>query len=58
MAIVCRPWVDIVVYCKGINVERVHFNETYLTSTLVPKLIYFHENYVAPDIVSPVHALG
>ena len=59
MAIGCRPWCNFVVYTnKGINVERVSFNERFWNDKLLAKLISFYDNCVVPEIVSPVHALG
>ena len=59
MAIGNRPWCDFVVYTsKGLNVERVCFDDFFLNSMLLPKLSSFFDNCVAPEIVSPLHALG
>ena len=59
MAIGCRPWCDFVVYTtKGINVQRVQLNADYWDNSLLPKLSGFYDNCLAPEIVSPVHALG
>ena len=59
MAIGNRPWCDFVVYTtKGVNVNRVQFDEDYWNLTLLPKLTTFYDNCVAPEIVSPVHVLG
>ena len=59
MAIGQRKWCDFVVYTyKGIHVERIWFNEAYWTGQLLPKLESFYNNCFAPELVSPVHALG
>ena len=59
MAIGERPWCDFVVYTpKGINIQRIHFDKNYWESNLLPKLVAFYDNCLAPEIVSPVHALG
>ena len=59
MAIGERPWCDFVVYTsKALTVERIYFNETYWTDTLLPKLVTFYDNCVVPEIVSPVHHIG
>ena len=52
------PWCDFVIYTlKGISVSRVKFDNKFWEGTL-PKLVSFYNNYVAPEIVSPVHTLG
>ena len=59
MAIGGRPWRDFVVYTKkGISVQRIDFDERYWTDRLLPKLESFYDNCFAPELVSPVHALG
>ena len=59
MAIGGRPWCDFVVYTpKGINVQRIEFDKNYWENSLLPKLTAFYDNCLAPEIVSPVHALG
>ena len=58
MAIGGRPWCNFVVYTgKGINVERITYDEEFWNGTLLPKLTSFYDNCVAPEIVSPVHSL-
>ena len=53
-----RPWCDFVVYTKkDISIQRITFDENYWNK-LLPKLHSFYKNCVAPEIVSPVHALG
>ena len=57
MGIRNRPWCDFVVYpLKGISVSRVKFDKFW--EGALPKLVSFYNNYVAPEIVSPVHTLG
>ena len=59
MAIGGHPWCDFIVYTRqGINVERISYEEEFWNRTLLPKLISFYDNCVAPEIVSPVHSLG
>ena len=59
MAICKRQWCDFVIYTtKGIAINRVHFNEEFWTSQLLPCLIEFYSKCFAPEIVSPVHVLG
>lgn len=59
MAVGERPWCDFVIFTKkGISVERILFDEDYWRHTLLPKLEAFFDNCLAPEIVSPLHALG
>ena len=59
MAITERSWCDFIVYTeKGVSVERIPFNTEFWNNTLLPKLIDFFDNCLAPEIVSPVHTLG
>ena len=59
LAIGGRPWCDFVAYTtKGINVQRIKFDNNYWENILLPKLSEFYDNCLAPEIVSPVHALG
>ena len=59
MAICKRQWCDFVIYTtKGIAINRVHFNEEFWTSQLLPCLIEFYSKCIAPEIVSPIHVLG
>lgn len=59
MAIGGRPWCDFVIYTsQGISVQRIKYDESYWSNELLPKLITFYDNCVAPEIVSPLHALG
>ena len=54
-----RLWCDFVIYtCKGITIERINFDPHFWNDELLPKLISFYDNCVAPEIVSPVHVLG
>lgn len=59
MAVGIRPWCDFVVFTtKGISVQRIPFDNDYWDNELLPKLIDFYENCLAPEIVSPIHVLG
>lgn len=59
LAIGDRPWCDFVVYTtKGISIQRIKFDRNHWENTLLPKLTEFYDNCLAPEIVSPVHALG
>ena len=59
MAITERSWCDFVIYTeKGISVERIPFDAEFWNNKLLPKLIDFFDNCLAPEIVSPVNALG
>ena len=59
MAIGERPWCDFVIYTtKGISVQRISFDDDYWNKELLPQLISFYDNCIAPEIVSPVHSLG
>ncbi len=59
MAIGERMWCDFVIFTlKGINVQRIFFNQEYWTTKLLPKLVSFYDNCIAPEIVSPVHPIG
>ena len=59
MAITKRPWCDFVIYTeKGLSIERIDFDSTFWEKALLPKLIDFYDNCLAPEIVSPVHVLG
>lgn len=59
MAIAQRPWCDFIIYTpRGLSVERIHFNQSFWNSELLPKLTSFYDNCVAPEIVSPMHAVG
>ena len=54
-----RPWCDFVVYTKkGLSVQRISFDRTFWLDKLLPKLVSFYDNCVAPEIVSPLHCLG
>lgn len=58
MAIGERPWCDFVIYTqKGIHIQRVLFDQVFWTE-LLSKLTSFYNDCVAPEIVSPQHALG
>ena len=59
MALSGRAWCDFVVFThKGIHVERIKYDHGYWTTKLLPKLKQFFDNCFAPELVSPVHALG
>lgn len=59
MGIGKRPWCDFVIYTsRGISVERIKFNEDFWHYELLPKLVEFYNNCLAPEIVSPMHVLG
>ena len=59
MAIGQRPWCDFVVFTnKCISVERIRYNHYFWENELLPKLIFFYDNCIAPEIVSPMHSLG
>ena len=59
MAVGERKWCDFIVYTtKGISVERIDYDQNYWKITLLPKLENFYDNCLAPEIVSPIHALG
>lgn len=58
MAVTERYWCDFVVYTeKGISVERIEFDSAFWSDLLL-KLSSFFENCLAPEILSPIHALG
>ena len=59
MAITGRSWCDFVMYTeKGLSVERIPFDSTFWEKELLPKLVAFYDNCLAPEIVCPVHVLG
>ena len=59
MAISERSWCDFVIYTtKEINIQRIPFEPTFWNNELLPKLIEFYDKCMAPEIVSPMHALG
>lgn len=59
MAITEQSWCDFVIYTeKGISEERIPFDAEFWNNKLLPKLIDFFDNCLAPEIVSPVNALG
>lgn len=59
MAVGNRPWCDFVIFTTmGIHVQRIKFDKGYWEKTLLPRLIEFYDNCLAPEIVSPVHVLG
>ena len=59
MAITERAWCDFVVYTsKGIAIDRIAFDKLFWENELLPKLVDFFDNCLAPGVVSPIHALG
>ena len=59
MAITERAWCDFVVYTeKGVSVQRIPFDAAFWSNDLLPKLLSFFDNCLAPEIVSPIHVLG
>lgn len=60
MAVGERPWCDFVIKytTKGLSIHRIPFDRVYWESTLLPKLVSFYDDCVAPEIVSPIHTLG
>ena len=56
MAIEERPWCDFVIYTeKGFDVQRIPYDQDFWLDKLLPKLVSFYDNCVAPEIVSPLH---
>ena len=54
-----RTWCDFVVYTeKGSSVERIYCDSDFWNNDLLPKLVAFYDNCLAPEIVCPVHVLG
>ena len=52
-------WCDFVTFTrKGIEIQCIKFDHGYWTEQLLPKLEAFYDNCFAPELVSPVHALG
>ena len=59
MAISKRKWCDFIIFTtKRLSVERIPFDSDFWNKELLPKLIDFYDNCLAPEIVSPVHVLG
>ena len=59
MAITERSWCDFIIYTeKNISIERIPFDEAFWLTQLLPKLIDFYDNCLAPEVVCPVHVLG
>ena len=55
MAIGERPWCDFIVFTTlGISVERIKYESNYWEHTLLPKLVSFYDNCVAPEIVNVI----
>ena len=56
MAIGERQWYDFIIFTtKGISIERINHDQTYRESKL---LVSYYYNCVAPEVISPVYALG
>ena len=54
-----RSWCDFLIFTKqGIAVETIHYDEKFWKEKLLPALVGFYENCVAPKIVSPLHNVG
>ena len=59
MAITQRTWCDFVVYTeKGLSVECIYYDSDFWSNELLPKLVAFYDNCLAPEVVCPVHLLG
>ena len=59
MAIGERQWCNFVIFTtKGISIEGIKYDQSYHERKLLPKLVSFYDNCVAPEVVSPIHALG
>lgn len=43
---------------QDISIEQITFDKTYCKNDLLPSLTYFYDNWLAPEIVSPVQPLG
>ena len=53
MAVGERPWCDFVIYTtQGLSVL---FDSDFWENTLLPKLVSFYDNCVAPEIVPFIH---
>ena len=53
-----RPWCDFVIWTSvDIHIERIRFDKSFWED-LLPKLCESYDSCFAPEIVSPVHALG
>ena len=58
MAIGCRSWNNFIIYTtKGITMERIYFDKLFWESELLPKLVSFYDNCIAPEILHPMHAV-
>ena len=59
MAIGSHNWCDFIVYTsKGINVQRIKFDQHFWENELRPKLKSFYDLCLGPEIVCPQHTLG
>lgn len=59
MAITEWSWCHFIIYTeKCVSVQRIPFEAEFWNNKLLPTLNNFFDNCLAPEIVSPVHALG
>ena len=59
MAVGCRSWSDFVLYILNeVHIQRIYFNVDFWKHELLPKLIHFYDNCLAPEIIHPMHILG
>lgn len=43
---------------RGITVETIFYDEQFWNDKLLPALVGFYENCVAPEVVSPIHLVS
>ena len=56
MAVGEWPWCDFVIYTTQVlSVHRVLFDSDYWGNSLLPKLVSFYDNCVAPEIAPFIH---
>ena len=54
-----HQWCDFVAYkFKDLSVQRIAFDKGFWEVPVFPRLIAFYRNFIAPEIVCPVHYLG
>ena len=54
-----RKWCYFIIFTtKGLSVERIQFDTDFWNKDLLPKLVDFYNDCLAPEIISPVHVLG
>ena len=59
MTITERMWCDFVIYTgRALSVEWIRYDSDFWSNVLLPKLMKFYDNCLAPEIVCPVHVLG